>query len=82
MIEDFLRPLIAWPLILMAAWLAGEWSHRRWQLPRVCAYGAVGLLPRQSDHPHLYFCLPSSGRRAAGQGEQAEHDDADNRLSH
>jgi Kef-type K+ transport system membrane component KefB len=28
----------------MAAWLAGEWSHRRWQLPRVCAYGAVGLL--------------------------------------
>ena len=44
MIEDFLRPLIAWPLILMAAWLAGEWSYRRWQLPRVCAYGAVGLL--------------------------------------
>jgi Kef-type K+ transport system membrane component KefB len=30
--------------MLLAAWLAGEWTHRRWQLPRVCAYGAVGLL--------------------------------------
>jgi len=44
MTEDLLRPLIAWPLMLLAAWLAGEWTHRRWQLPRVCAYGAVGLL--------------------------------------
>jgi Kef-type K+ transport system membrane component KefB len=44
MTEDLLRPLIAWPMMLLAAWLAGEWSHRRWQLPRVCAYGAVGLL--------------------------------------
>jgi len=44
MTEDLLRPLIAWPLMLLAAWLAGEWVYRRWQLPRVCAYGAVGLL--------------------------------------
>ena len=44
MTEDLLRPLIAWPLMLLAAWLAGEWLHRRWQLPRVSAYGAVGLL--------------------------------------
>lgn len=44
MTEDLLRPLIAWPLMLLAAWLAGEWLYRRWQLPRVCAYGAVGLL--------------------------------------
>jgi Kef-type K+ transport system membrane component KefB len=44
MTEDLLRPLIAWPLMLLAAWLAGEWLHGRWQLPRVCAYGAVGLL--------------------------------------
>ena len=42
--DDLLRPLIAWPLMLLAAWLAGEWLHRRWQLPRVSAYGAVGLL--------------------------------------
>ena len=44
MTEDLLRPLIAWPLMLLAAWLAGEWLYRRWQVPRVCAYGAVGLL--------------------------------------
>jgi Kef-type K+ transport system membrane component KefB len=44
MTEDLLRPLIAWPLMLLAAWLAGEWLYGRWQLPRVCAYGAVGLL--------------------------------------
>jgi Kef-type K+ transport system membrane component KefB len=44
MTEDLLRPLIAWPLMLLAAWLAGEALYRRWQLPRVCAYGAVGLL--------------------------------------
>jgi Kef-type K+ transport system membrane component KefB len=44
MTEDLLRPLIAWPMMLLAAWLAGEWLYRRWQLPRVCAYGAVGLL--------------------------------------
>ena len=44
MTEDLLRPLIVWPLMLLAAWLAGEWLYGRWQLPRVCAYGAVGLL--------------------------------------
>jgi Kef-type K+ transport system membrane component KefB len=44
MTEDLLRPLIAWPLMLLAAWLAGEALYRRWQLPRVCAYGTVGLL--------------------------------------
>ena len=44
MTEDLLRPLIAWPMMLLAAWLVGEWLYRRWQLPRVCAYGAVGLL--------------------------------------
>ena len=40
---DLLGPLVAWPQMLIAAWLAGEWLARRWNLPRVCAYGAVGL---------------------------------------
>src|SRR4030088_3000235 len=40
---DLLGPLVAWPLMLLAAWLAGEWVFRHWRLPRVCAYGAVGL---------------------------------------
>ena len=38
-----LGPLVAWPLMLLVAWVAGEWLFRRWQLPRVCAYGGVGL---------------------------------------
>lgn len=39
-----LGPLVAWPLMLLAAWLAGEWVFRHWNLPRVCAYGVVGLV--------------------------------------
>ena len=41
---DLLGPLVAWPLMLLAAWSAGEWVFRHWNLPRVCAYAAVGLL--------------------------------------
>jgi len=41
---DQLAPLAAWPLMLLAAWLAGEWLFGHWQLPRVCAYGAIGLM--------------------------------------
>ena len=41
---EMLGPLVAWPLMLLAAWLAGEWVFRRWNLPRVCAYGVVGLV--------------------------------------
>ena len=40
---DLLAPLVAWPLMLLAAWIAGEWLARRWRAPRVCAYGLVGL---------------------------------------
>jgi Kef-type K+ transport system membrane component KefB len=39
-----LGPLVAWPVMLLAAWLAGEWVFGRWRVPRVCAYGAVGLV--------------------------------------
>lgn len=39
-----LGPLVAWPLMMLAAWLAGEWVFRHWRLPRVCAYGVVGLV--------------------------------------
>ncbi|MDP9043401.1 MAG: cation:proton antiporter [Pseudomonadota bacterium] len=41
---DLLRPLVGWPLMLLAAWLAGEWVSKHWKLPRVCAYAVVGLL--------------------------------------
>jgi Kef-type K+ transport system membrane component KefB len=40
---DLVGPLVGWPLMLLAAWLAGEWLFRVWHLPRVCAYGVVGL---------------------------------------
>ena len=43
MSPDQLGPLVAWPVMLLAAWLFGEWAFRRWRVPRVCAYGAVGL---------------------------------------
>ncbi|HZT55185.1 MAG TPA: cation:proton antiporter [Burkholderiaceae bacterium] len=41
---ELLGPLVAWPSMLLAAWLAGEWVFRRWNLPRVCAYAVVGLV--------------------------------------
>jgi Kef-type K+ transport system membrane component KefB len=41
---ELLGPLVAWPLMLLTAWSAGEWVFRHWNVPRVCAYGAVGLL--------------------------------------
>ena len=43
MSPDQLGPLVAWPVMLLAAWLAGEWAFRRWRVPRVCAYGVVSL---------------------------------------
>ena len=39
-----LGPLVGWPLMLLAAWGAGEWLFRHHGFPRVSAYGAVGLL--------------------------------------
>ena len=44
MSPDQLAPLVAWPVMMLCAWLAGEWAFRRWGLPRVCAYGVVGLV--------------------------------------
>ncbi|HEY9238588.1 MAG TPA: cation:proton antiporter [Burkholderiaceae bacterium] len=41
---ELLGPLVAWPLMLLTAWSAGEWVFRHWNLPRVFAYGVVGLL--------------------------------------
>ena len=34
--------VVVWPLMLLAAWLAGEWLAEHANVPRVCAYGAVG----------------------------------------
>ncbi len=41
---DALAPAIAWPLMLLAAWVAGEWADGHLRLPRVCAYASVGMV--------------------------------------
>lgn len=40
---DAWAAVVVWPLMLLAAWLAGEWLAQHANVPRVCAYGAVGL---------------------------------------
>ena len=40
---EMLAPLVGWPLMLLLAWVAGEALFSRTGLPRVCAYGVVGL---------------------------------------
>ena len=37
-------PLVAWPLMLLGAWLLGEAAYRLWRLPRACAYAVAGLV--------------------------------------
>lgn len=34
---------LAWPLVLLLAWLAGEWAYRALRLPRICVYALVGF---------------------------------------
>ena len=44
MVMETLAPALAWPLMLLTAWLAGEWAGARGGVPRVCAYGTVGMV--------------------------------------
>ncbi len=64
-------PVLVWPLLLLAAWLAGEWAHRQLALPRIACYalagfiagsGQFGLLPAVAEAPmalcaHIAFGL-------------------------
>jgi Kef-type K+ transport system membrane component KefB len=50
---DALAPAIAWPLMLLTAWVAGEWTHTRLHLPRICAYAAVGMVLGAMDLARL-----------------------------
>jgi len=58
---DLIGPLVAWPLMLLAAWTAGEWLFRRWQLPRVCAYGAIGVVLGGAGLSHATSAQPTLG---------------------
>lgn len=41
---SFLLQAIAWPLVLLLAWLLADALYVRWQIPRVTSYVAVGVL--------------------------------------
>ena len=49
---------IAWPLVLLLAWVLGERLFTRWQVPRVSTYVGVGLLGGLLDLPGLTADLP------------------------
>jgi Kef-type K+ transport system membrane component KefB len=40
---SFLLQSMAWPLVLLAAWLLADALHLRWHIPRVSSYVAVGM---------------------------------------
>ncbi len=54
----FLLQSIAWPLVLLLAWFAGEAVHERWRVPRVTSYVAVGLLGGLINLPGLTTDIP------------------------
>lgn len=37
-------PVLVWPLLLLGAWLIGEWAHHRLALPRITCYALAGIL--------------------------------------
>ena len=37
-------PVLGWPLVMLLAWLFGEWAHRRLQLPRIACYSLIGFV--------------------------------------
>jgi Kef-type K+ transport system membrane component KefB len=51
--QAFLMNAMAWPLLLLAAWVAGERLHAWWRVPRVSSYVAVGLLAGMLGQPGL-----------------------------
>ena len=64
MVEDvsWMTPALAWPLLLLLAWVVGERLHAAWHVPRVSSYVGVGLLAGlglqttlHQNVPGLYF---------------------------
>lgn len=50
---SFLLQSIAWPLVLLVAWVLADVLYQRWNLPRVTSYVAVGTLAGMVDLPGL-----------------------------
>ncbi|MDO9250756.1 MAG: cation:proton antiporter [Hydrogenophaga sp.] len=55
---DFLLQSMAWPLVLLLAWFAGERLHEAAGVPRVSSYVAVGLVASLFDLPGLTNAVP------------------------
>jgi Kef-type K+ transport system membrane component KefB len=49
----FLMSSIAWPVVLLLAWVVGERLHSLWKVPRVSSYVAVGLLAGLAGQPGM-----------------------------
>ena len=54
----FLLQAVAWPLVLLLAWFAGERLHEAAGVPRVSSYVAVGLVASLFDLPGLTNAVP------------------------
>ncbi|GAB4088687.1 cation:proton antiporter [Hydrogenophaga soli] len=50
---SFLLQTIAWPLVLLIAWLLADSLHSRWAIPRVTSYVAIGMLAGAVNLPGL-----------------------------
>ena len=55
---SFLLQSVAWPLVLLMAWLLAEVLHHRWMIPRVSSYVAVGMLAGTFNLPGLTADIP------------------------
>lgn len=55
---SFLLQSVAWPLVLLMAWLLAEGLHHRWMIPRVSSYVAVGMLAGTFNLPGLTADIP------------------------
>ena len=55
---SFLLQSVAWPLVLLMAWLLAEALHHRWMIPRVSSYVAVGMLAGTFNLPGLTADIP------------------------
>lgn len=38
------RTEVAWPVVVLLAWLAGEYAYHRTRLPRICIYAVLGFM--------------------------------------
>jgi Kef-type K+ transport system membrane component KefB len=50
---SFLLQTVAWPLVLLVAWVLADALHARWHVPRVTSYVAVGMLAGAVNLPGL-----------------------------